>query len=512
MNVLLITGDQWRGDCVGALGHPCLRTPHLDALAARGVLFRRHFSQATPCGPARASLHTGLYALNHRSITNGTPLDARHADLAAEARKAGYEPVLFGYTDRSVDPRGRDPADPWLRTYEGLYPSFEVGLYLPEDNAAWLAHLERRHGRSCTLTQAFGGALGAPAPYSADDSETAILADSFLTWLERRQAAEPWFAHLSFIKPHPPLVAPAPYHALYHPDQVPAPVRAPHPEAEAAAHPWLAAKLAMAPSDSWYGKPGRLDEPKIRLARAVHFGLITEVDHQIGRIVRALRARGELDRTFLLFTTDHGEMLGDHWLLGKHCFFEGVFHVPLIVVDPRPGAARGRVVDAFTEHVDLMPTVLERIGLEPPLQCDGRSLVPWLAGKTPAGWRQATHYEHDFRDLETLFGRLCATPEIKSSNPARRGYAERAAINAPIQGSAADIMKRAMIRADRALARSNLGAHMLLQVHDELVFEVPGAEVEPTVALIREVMAQAAHLDVPLVVDIGSGANWDAAH
>ena len=90
--------------------------------------------------------------------------------------------------------------------------------------------------------------------------------------------------------------------------------------------------------------------------------------------------------------------------------------------------------------------------------------------------------------VTTLFGRLCATPEINSGNPARRGYAERAAINAPIQGSAADIMRRAMIRADRALARSNLGARMLLQVHDELVFEVPEAEIEPTAELVRKVM------------------------
>jgi DNA polymerase-1 len=114
--------------------------------------------------------------------------------------------------------------------------------------------------------------------------------------------------------------------------------------------------------------------------------------------------------------------------------------------------------------------------------------------------------------VTTLFGRLCATPEIKSGNPSRRGYAERAAINAPIQGSAADIMRRAMIRAEQALARSNLGARMLLQVHDELVFEVPQDEIEPTAELISEVMSKAAHLDVPLVVDIGHGANWDAAH
>ena len=114
--------------------------------------------------------------------------------------------------------------------------------------------------------------------------------------------------------------------------------------------------------------------------------------------------------------------------------------------------------------------------------------------------------------VTTLFGRLCATPEIKSGNPARRGYAERAAINAPIQGSAADVMRRAMIRADRALSRSNLGARMLLQVHDELVFEVPETEIEPTAELVRKVMEQAADLDVPLVVEVGHGPNWDAAH
>jgi DNA polymerase I len=114
--------------------------------------------------------------------------------------------------------------------------------------------------------------------------------------------------------------------------------------------------------------------------------------------------------------------------------------------------------------------------------------------------------------VATLDGRRCYTPEINAGNPARRGYAERAAINAPIQGSAADIMKRAMVRVHAALADSPLRARMLLQVHDELVFEVPEAEVEPTAALVRKVMAGAAHLSVPLVVEVGHGPNWDAAH
>ena len=208
----------------------------------------------------------------------------------------------------------------------------------------------------------FGGPLGAPAPYPAEDSETAFLADRFLAWLERRADAAPWCAHLSFLKPHPPLVAPAPYHALYRPDEVPPPVRAATIEAEASAHPWLAAKLRHPRGDSWYGKPAELSEATIRRVRAVYYGLISEVDHHLGRILGALEARGERDRTLILFTSDHGEMLGDHWLLGKDGFFPQAFHVPLIIVDPRAEASRGRVVEAFSEHVDLLPTLLERLG------------------------------------------------------------------------------------------------------------------------------------------------------
>jgi arylsulfatase A-like enzyme len=402
MNVLFITADQWRGDCLSALGHPCLRTPHLDALARDGVLFRRHFTQASPCGPARASIHTGMYAMNHRSVTNGTPLDARHTHLAAETRKGGYRPVLFGYTDLSVDPRGRPPDDPWLRTYEGIYPGFEIGLYLPENLAAWLDHLESRHGRPFTVADVYGGPLGAPAPFSAEESETAFLTDRFLQFLARDDAGTPWLAHLSYLRPHAPLVAAAPYHAMYHTDDAPAPVRAPSRVEEAAAHPWLAAGLARPLGQSWWGKPASLDEAEIQKARAVYYGLISELDDHIGRILEALRARVQYESTLIVFTADHGEMLGDHWLLGKESFFQEAFHVPLIIRDPGRAAVRGQAIEAFTEHVDLMPTILERIGLEPPLQCDGRSLAPWLEGKVPADWRSAAHYEYDFRDVETL--------------------------------------------------------------------------------------------------------------
>jgi len=124
LNVLLITADQWRGNCLSTLGHPVVKTPCLDALAAEGVLFRNHYTQCVPCGPSRASLLTGMYMMNHRSVRNGTPLDARFTNIALEARKLGYEPGLIGYTDTSYDPRLLHERDPSRGRYDNVMPGF----------------------------------------------------------------------------------------------------------------------------------------------------------------------------------------------------------------------------------------------------------------------------------------------------------------------------------------------------------------------------------------------------
>ncbi len=114
--------------------------------------------------------------------------------------------------------------------------------------------------------------------------------------------------------------------------------------------------------------------------------------------------------------------------------------------------------------------------------------------------------------VTTIFGRKCFTPYIHDKNPARRSFAERAAINAPLQGSAADIIKRAMTRLPRALEKRGLQAKMLLQVHDELLFEVPVEEKDETAETVRSVMEAAAELSVPLIVETGFGENWADAH
>lgn len=397
-NVCFITVDQWRGECLGVAGHPVVRTPALDRLAAEGVCFRRHYAQATPCGPSRASLLTGQYLHKHRSGLNGTPLDARFTNLALVARAAGYDPVLFGYTDQSPDPRVLDPNDPRLRTYEGVLPGFRAVVDLPEHLEPWGAWL-RELGYDVPddvrrMYEPISDAPGAPVRYAAEHSEAAFLVGEVLDHVDRC-GDEPWFAHVAFIRPHPPFVAPEPYASMFDPADVPLPIRHPTPEAEGAAHPLLAGAVAVP------GVHGPDDEAGIRQLRATYYGMMAEVDAQLGRLFDGLRERGRWDDTLVVVTSDHGEQLGDHWLTDKLGWFDESYHIPLIVRDPCPeaDAARGRMVERrFTENVDVMPTILEWIGAPVPVQCDGRSLLPFLHGEDPSPWRDAAYWEWEFRD------------------------------------------------------------------------------------------------------------------
>ena len=417
LNVLFITADQWRGDSLSALGHPCVRTPHLDRLAESGVLFTRHYSQATPCCPGRASLYTGLYLHNHRVVVNGTPLDARHTNVALEARKLGYEPVLFGYTDTPADPRTRPAGDrDLLRTCGGVLPGMTPVVAMDDNHWPWRRHLARRgHDVPDDTARLFapghddrapGQAISAaPMAFPAEDGPAHFLTDRVIEHLSAR-APEPWFVHVSYLAPHPPFIACSPWNAMYDPDEVPPPVRAPTPEDEGRQHPYLAWHLRnQRGSGITFDHHARdnlaLGERDIRQARANYYAMMSEVDAQIGRLFASLRASGEDERTLVVFASDHGEHLGDHWQFSKFSYFDQTFHVPLIVRDPRAGAApgRGRRVDAFTENVDVMPTILEAIGGEVPHQCDGVSLAPFLAGETPPGWRREAHFALDFRDV-----------------------------------------------------------------------------------------------------------------
>lgn len=406
-NVLFITADQWRGDALGSAGHPVVQTPALDRLARRGVRFANHWSVTAPCGPSRASLLTGLYTMNHRSVANGTPLDDRFTNVARQARSLGYDPTLFGYTDTTVDPRlVTDPDDPRLSNYEGVLPGFTVGVDVTSRRLdPWLRWLEG-HGIEVPpnprdLFQPIPGYPGAtdhapswaPSRFPAECSETAFLTEAVIDWIDCRPDDTPWFAHVSYIRPHPPYRAPEGYHDRYHPDDGPPFRRLADRAAELAVHPLAAMGAHLA------GCP--VDEAEARQLRATYWGNMAEVDFQLGRLLDHLERTDALDRTLVVFTSDHGDQMGDHWLVEKLGWWDESYHVPLLVADPRAEAdgARGTVVAAVTESVDVMPTICEWMGGEIPVACDGRSLRPFLGvDSPPEDWRTEAHWQWDFRD------------------------------------------------------------------------------------------------------------------
>ena len=441
-SVLFITLDQWRGDCLSALGHPVVETPTLDALAARGVLFANHWANAAPCGPSRACLYTGTYQHRNRSILNGTPLDARFTNVALLARGLGYDPVLFGYTDTSVDPRTVPAGDPRLFSYEGILPGFRVLIEDPWEQGSpawgrWLAGQgvdvpANPHDLYAPIegfpgTEAHGSTW-APARFPVELSQTTFVRQAVIEWLEQN-GDTPFFVHASFIRPHPPRRNPLGYHDLYDAEAV-GPFRGcPTPEQEAAVHPLVAAAL----SNPGVGAPR--DERERRQLRATYYGAQREVDDGLAPLFAFLQETGLADSTLVVLTSDHGEMGGDHWLLEKLGYWDESYRVPLIVVDPRAEAegARGSIVDAVTESVDVLPTICDFLGAEVPLQADGWSLAPFLRGEpVPSHWRTTAHFEWSFADpvgrlAETAFGIPMSHCSLAVSRGPRHVYVQFAA-------------------------------------------------------------------------------------
>jgi arylsulfatase A-like enzyme len=412
-NILLITADQWRHSGLSIMGHPVVKTPNLDALAADGTLFTSHFTQCMPCGPSRASLLTGMYLMNHRSVRNGSPLDARFTNVALETRKMGYDPSLIGYTDTTLDPRLMSAQDPAGSRYCNVLPGF-TQVY-PDGKKPWWRDLAAKgypvpdsaediyQPVSDYAGASLRGKTFAPPIYRKEDSDTAFDVNRAMDII-RDPDVKPWFLHLSLSRPHPPFIVPEPYNRMYHPDDVDDIVHAETIVAEAAEHPYTAFLLRHHFTLEANNPTAYLpEESEMRQLRATYYGLMSEVDDQVGRLIAQMKADGSYENTLIIFTSDHGEQLWDHWLLGKESCFDQSARIPLII--RKPGAStdnqRGLVYDQFTENIDLMPTILDVLDQQIPLQCDGHSLRPFLEGTVPEYWRQQVHWEMDFRNVKT---------------------------------------------------------------------------------------------------------------
>ena len=416
-NVLFITADQWRGSCLSALGHAVVKTPNLDKLAASGVLFSQHYAQSTPCSPSRASIHTGMYLKNHRVCNNGTPLDRRFTNIAQEARQCGFDPVLFGYTDTALDPRDLGENDPRLKSYETVLPGYSLGQGLTEAPLAWVQWLADK-GYSTPEDDLCGevyrqfddqhkedkrGVGYLPAPYGAEHTETAFLNEKVMQYIDSKEG-NAFFIHLSWLRPHPPFLVPEPYHSMYQPAQTEPPIRHYSLAQEQAQHPYVKflidEKLAQQPS---YGESllPTINDEDLQQLKATYYGMMSEGDAQMGRLLDFLTKRNLLESTLIVFSSDHGEQLGDHYLLSKLGFFDQSYHIPLIIRAPgsKWDESRGTQVSKFSENIDLMPTILDLLGATPPVQCDGFSLRPFLESTSEFAWRTCVHWEYDFRDV-----------------------------------------------------------------------------------------------------------------
>lgn len=418
-NILFIMCDQLRHDYLGVAGHPHLKTPHIDRLAARGVRFTNAYVQSPICGPSRMSTYTGRYMRSHGSTWNGIPLRIGEPTLGDHLREAGMRAALVGKThmvpDRAGMARLGIAADSHIGVLQaqcgfepferddGLHPN---GPYDP--HPSYDAYL-RRHGydganpwedwaNSAAAddgTLLSGWLLGhadKPARVAEDHSETPYMTDRALDFIRTAEAdGQNWCLHLSYIKPHWPYIAPAPYHALYGPDDV-IPVRR-HDLERHNPHPILAAY-----HDERVSRAFSRDGVRERVIPA-YMGLITQIDDHLGRLFAFLDASGLSETTLIVFTSDHGDYLGDHWLGEKQLFHDVSVKVPLIIVDPSPAAdaTRGTVSSALVEQIDLAPTFLDYAGgAAKPHILEGRSLLPWLQGTPPTDWRRVAISEYDY--------------------------------------------------------------------------------------------------------------------
>ncbi|MCR8722834.1 alkaline phosphatase family protein [Frigidibacter sp. ROC022] len=420
MNILYIMYDQLRHDYLGCAGHPSLKTPNFDRLAARGLRFTRAYVQSPVCGASRMSSYTGRYTSSHGASWNNYPLKVGEQTLGDHLRPLGMGCWLVGKTHMQADLAGMDRLgisrdgvigarvaecgfDIWARD-DGLWAEGPDGFY-DSRRSPYNEYLKSRGYRSgnpwhdnanaaATDGEVASGFLmqnaRKPAHIREEDSETPWLTGQAMQFIEA-QGDSPWLCHLSYIKPHWPYIVPAPYHDLYGPEDVPPPVRAeserenPHPVYDA----FMSGQIGQAFSR---------DEVRETVIPA-YMGLIAQCDDQLGRLLDWLEETGRAEQTIIVLTSDHGDYLGDHWMGEKDLFHDASARVPLIIMDPRPeaDATRGQTCDALVEAIDLAPTFVDWAGGTPPSHIlEGRSLRPWLRGETPEDWRQAAISEYDF--------------------------------------------------------------------------------------------------------------------
>lgn len=356
-NILLIQTDQQSAETLGLYGNPLVRTPHLEKLASRGVVFEQAFCNYPACSPSRSSMMTGRYASTIRVHANHMLIDPREATLPQTLKDGGYQTALIGKNHAFTRDKLHGAFD-YVR--EGAHGHLVDGY--KEDPEVIAAH-------QWAVDHCWSSPLGHgtnPAP--REKCGTYLLGETAVDYLEQvRQPERPFFLWLSFPDPHTPYQTPEPYASMYRPDDVPMP-----PPDDLSTKPERQRVMHMMDAMD------RADERTIRSVRAIHYGMINFIDDTIGRVTAKLEELGLTDDTVVIFTSDHGDSMGAHGLIQKHnAFYDSFTHVPLII--SAPGSARaGSRCPHLMELVDLMPTILELAGCPIPYGVQGRSCASYL--------------------------------------------------------------------------------------------------------------------------------------
>ncbi|WP_028354690.1 sulfatase-like hydrolase/transferase [Bordetella petrii] len=425
-NVLFIMADQLRADHLGCYGHPYLRTPNLDALAARGVRFERAFVNAGVCGPSRMSYYTGRYPSSHGVTWNRVPLSVGEVTLGEYLAGRERDLVLIGKSHVIPDRAGMERlaidggSELGALLARGSFREADRydGHHEPGEESGYPAFL-RRHGYDSAdpwtdyVIAAVDGEgqvvsgwhmrnTHLPSRVREAHSETAYTTDCALQFM-RQRGAQPWALHLSYVKPHWPYMAPDPYHRMYSSDQCLPVVR--NQRELAGAHPVLQAYRQHEESRSF------ARDECVRTVRPAYQGLITQLDTHLGRLFDYMEGAGLMRNTLIVFTSDHGDFLGDHWLGEKELFYDTVQRVPLIVMDPgrAADATRGSIERRLVESVDMVPTILRALDAPLPAhRLEGRALQPLLHGMDDGQpWRDAavSELDYSFRQARVALGK-----------------------------------------------------------------------------------------------------------
>ncbi len=394
-NILWYCTDQQRYDTIHALGNQYIRTPNLDNLATEGTAFTRTYCQSPICTPSRASFLTGRYPASHHVHRNGNeyfpPWETLVTAIMADE---GYDCGLVGklHLSRSQVLENRPEKDGFRYFKWSHHPNPDY----PEghDYADWLR--DEKGVDAVELYAGLHGSIGAGVP--TELHQTTWCSEMSIRFI-REERDRPWLLTVNPFDPHPPFDPPKEYLDRYDPASLPLPLfresdiehqkrfRGIDQQTRDAVDPRTAKQRADTTTQVARGDMGSVPPTGYdpQLVKACYYAMIELIDDQFGRIVDTLKETGQYENTIIIFTSDHGELLGDHGLIYKGCrFHEGLTHVPLLVSWPA-GGVRGLLSDALVELVDLAPTILDAAGIPVPESMQGESLLPILKGERDPG-------------------------------------------------------------------------------------------------------------------------------